>query len=143
MRDGYVPPELEALRRRADIAFDPFRTRLIRARELPVPDIAPPDPEALGAAARRPDAPEELKAVDRAVRDGRTTWADVAAGRADQLPEVLAMHRAGAEQLARAQHEEPEPDAPPAAPPPRRPVRQEPVDRWDDEPPETFMRHGW
>lgn len=138
MRDDYIPSELEALRRRADEAFDPFRTRLARARELPLPDIGPPDPDELRAAAQRPDAPAELKAVERAVREGRTTWPEVISGRADRLPEVAALHRAGAQHLADARHEEP--DAAPAARPPK-PTR--PVEEWEDEPPDTFMKRGW
>jgi hypothetical protein len=138
MRDDYVPPELESLLRSADQAFEPFRTRLARARELPLPDIEPPDPGELRAAAQRPDAPAELKAVERAVREGRTSWPEVISGRADRLPEVAAFHRAGARRLADARHEEP--DAAPAARPPA-PAR--PAEEWADEPPDTFMKRGW
>lgn len=139
MRDNYVPPELEALRYRAEDAFEPFRTRLARARELPQPDIAPPSPDELRAAAQRPDAPAALKAVERAVRDGRTTWPMVISGRAAHLPEVTEFYRASVEYLRGAQHEEPH--AAPAAPP-RKPAR--PLDDWEEDgPPETFMRRDW
>lgn len=45
-------------------------------------------------------APEHLRGLARAVRDGRTTWADVVDGKADHLPEVQAVNAAVA---ARAQ----------------------------------------
>ncbi|HEV2778593.1 MAG TPA: hypothetical protein VGX25_04260 [Actinophytocola sp.] len=139
MRDGYIPPDLEALLRRADDAFTPFRTRLARARELPLPAVEPPDPERLRAAARQPDAPDELKAVDRAVCAGRATWRDVLSGRLDHLPEVAAFYRAAGERLVEARDEEvPVAAAPEEA---RRPAP--PVDDWDDEPPQTFLRRGW
>lgn len=145
MRDNYVPPELTALRDRAENAFEPFRTRLVRARELPLPDIAPPDPDELRAAAQRPDAPAVLTAVQRAVRDGRTTWPEVISGRAGHLPEVADFYRAGAQHLLNAQPEEP--DATPTPPPPtraRRARRARPVEDWEEDgPPETFMRCGW
>jgi hypothetical protein len=141
MRDNYVPPELEALRYRAENAFEPFRTRLIRARELPLPNIEPPDPGALRAAAQRPDAPGVLKAVERAVRDGRTTWPEVISGRADRLPEVATLYRAGVQHLLNAQRDVP---ADPSATPPPKPTRPaQPVEDWEDGPPETFMRRGW
>lgn len=138
MRDGYIPPDLEALLRRADAAFDPFRDRLAQARRLPLPEIEPPDPEQLRAAAARPDAPDELKAVARAIRDGRTTWADLLAGRSDHLPEVAAFYRVAGEQVARAARGE-STDPTPS----KRPARPKPVDEDEDEPPQSFMRRGW
>lgn len=42
--------------------------------------------------AEAPDAPAELKALAQAVREGKTTWADCVAGKADQLPEVRAVY---------------------------------------------------
>jgi hypothetical protein len=142
MRDNYVPPELEALRHRAENAFEPFRTRLARARELPLPHIAPPNPDELRAAAQHPNAPAALKAVERAVRDGRTTWPDVISGRADRLPEVTELHRASVQHLLNAQHEKP--DATPAAPRPKPARRARPREDWEEDgPPDTFMRRGW
>jgi hypothetical protein len=52
------------------------------------------DPERLRTLAESPGAPDELKAVAKAVREGRTTWRQAVAGDADHLPEVRAFHKA-------------------------------------------------
>jgi hypothetical protein len=84
----------------------------------------------------RDDYRAEVNAVERAVRDGRTTWPMVISGRADRLPEVTELYRAGVQHLLNALHEEPDP-APPTSP-------ASPLDTWDEHgPPDTFMRRGW
>jgi hypothetical protein len=84
----------------------------------------------------REDYRAEVNAVERAVREGRTTWPMVISGRADRLPEVVELYRAGVQHLLNALGEEPADPAPP------KPVS--PLDDWDEHgPPETFMRRGW
>ncbi|MQA63889.1 MAG: hypothetical protein GEU86_21040 [Actinophytocola sp.] len=84
----HVPPQMQAAFNSFETALAEFRTQRIRAEQMEVPDSPPVDPNDLAEAAQRPDAPEKLKAVARAVEDGRATWSDVAAGRADVAPEV-------------------------------------------------------
>jgi hypothetical protein len=57
------------------------------------------DPERLRTLAESPGAPDELRAVAKAVREGRTTWRQAVAGDADHLPEVRAFHQAQRERL--------------------------------------------
>ncbi len=84
----------------------------------------------------RDDYRAEVNAVERAVRDGRTTWPMVISGRADRLPEVTELYRAGVQHLLNALREEPNDPAPP------KPAT--PLDDWDEHgPPDTFMRRGW
>ncbi|OLF07011.1 hypothetical protein BLA60_29600 [Actinophytocola xinjiangensis] len=63
--------------------------------------------ETLRLATEATGAPRHLRGLARAVRDGRTTWADIVEGRADHLPEARA---ANAVVAARARPERPEPD---------------------------------
>ncbi|MGH3757592.1 hypothetical protein [Actinophytocola sp.] len=53
--------------------------------------------ETLRAAAAAPDAPAELAALATAVREGRTSWAAIAEGKAGDLPEVRALRDATAQ----------------------------------------------
>jgi hypothetical protein len=81
----------------------------------PLPEVAAVRPEQLQQAAMAPDAPAELKAVAAAVRVGRTSWAVVAAGTGDQLPEVRALYAYADRRLdaALAEGEEPVEAQPP------------------------------
>lgn len=84
----YVPPQMQAALNSFESALAEFRTQRIRSEQMEIPDSPPVDPNDLAEAAQRPDAPDKLKAVARAVEEDRATWGDVAAGRTDVAPEV-------------------------------------------------------
>ncbi|MBM9460917.1 hypothetical protein JK386_13515 [Nocardioides sp. zg-536] len=77
-----------------------LRTRRVRLEAIELPDAPGPDPADLARAAGRPDAPPELRAVGRAVAEGRASWDDVLAGRVDAAPEVGALFAASRERFA-------------------------------------------
>jgi hypothetical protein len=147
--DDYIPPFLQGAMRNLQESVAQLDTRLIRAWQMEVKDLPPTDPKALEDAARRPDAPPPLKAVARAVQQGRVTWAQVAAGKAMHVPEVRAMIAASgpmmasklhqAEEELAAQEEAGKRKAEGAA---RRAARG-PVDDDDDFSGQTFMRKDW
>ena len=64
-------------------------------------DVMPPyrrvSAETLRLATEATGAPEYLRGLARAVRDGQTTWAQIADGMADDLPEVQAVNAIVAE----------------------------------------------
>lgn len=84
----YVPPQMQAALNSFESALAELRTQRIRSEQMEIPDSPPVDPNDLAEAAQRPDAPDKLKAVARAVEEDRATWGDVAAGRTDVAPEV-------------------------------------------------------
>ncbi len=83
-----IPEHLRPALARFQDAIGTLRTTRLRAEQLVVPPLDPPDPRLLEQAASRPDAPEQLKAVLRAVREGRTSWAEVTAGHGLDVPEI-------------------------------------------------------
>ena len=103
------PPHLGSALRRFDDAVATLRGTVIRASKIEIPDLPPPDPKELERAAAAPDAPEQLRAVARAVREGRTSWAEVAAGKGLDVPEIHDLIAASgprmAEKLAEAEAE--------------------------------------
>lgn len=71
--------------------------------------------ETLRLATEATGAPEYLRGLARAVRDGRATWAHIADGKADDLPEVRAVNveiAARAQALIERAEEETEPGQP-------------------------------
>ncbi|MBP2322744.1 type IV secretory pathway VirB10-like protein [Kibdelosporangium banguiense] len=148
MAEDHIPPFLQGAMRNLTNAVADLDTRLIRAWEMEVKDLPPADPKALEEAARRPDAPPHLKAVLKAVNEGRTTWAAVAEGKAAHVPEVRAMLAASgpmmaskmqqAEEELAAQEEAEKRKAEAAA----RRARRGPDDD-DDFSNQTFMRKDW
>lgn len=149
MADDYIPPFLQGAMRNLTNAVGNLDTRLIRAWEMEVKDLPPTDPKALEAAAKRPDAPPHLKAVLKAVNEGRTTWQAVADGKAGHVPEVKAMLAASGPMMAAkmeqaeaelaAQEEAERRKAEGAA----RRARRGPADDDDDFGNQTFMRKDW
>lgn len=100
MYDGYVPPRLEAPLAAFENAIADLRTRRIRLEQVELPAAEGPSTAELAEAAARPDAPAELKAVARAVEEGRASWDDVLAGRVDAAPEIGEMFDASRERFA-------------------------------------------
>jgi len=96
-----LAPELaDALRRIENLtASCTARLSSAQARWNTAPAPRDVDPERIRALAESPRAPDELKAVARAVREGRTTWRKAVAGEADHLPEVRAFQKAQRERL--------------------------------------------
>jgi hypothetical protein len=96
MRHPPPSPEFDHVRVRLETALAPIRTRISRARErMAAQRQRPgPDPEVLAWAAQSQHAPADLAAVAQAVREGRTTWEKVAAGEADDLPEMKRFYSA-------------------------------------------------
>lgn len=149
MADDYIPPYLQGAMRNLTNAVGNLDTRLIRAWDMEVKDLPPTDPKALEAAAKRPDAPPHLKAVLRAVNEGRTTWQAIAEGKAAHVPEVKAMLAASgpmmaakmqqAEEEIAAQEEAERRKAEGAA----RRARRGPAADDDDFGNQTFMRKDW
>jgi len=66
--------------------------------------------ETLRLATGATGAPEHLRGLARAVRDGRTTWADIVEGKADHLPEARAVDAAVAARALSWRAEPTEPD---------------------------------
>lgn len=132
MRDD-VPDYLRAELNRLDDSVAELDTIIARANELPLPEIEPVDPDIMAAAAADPNAAPELRAVARAVAEGRTSWAEVSAtGGATDMPEVRDLRAAGAQLTLRALEERQEAERPAAAAPPRRPVRRPADDEEED-----------
>jgi uncharacterized protein YukE len=95
-------------------------TLVVRAYETPLPEFEPMDPQQLAEAAKDPKAPA-VRAVARAVAEGRTTWAEVASGGGRDVPEIRDLLQAGADRVVRSLAGE-DVDVPPAPPRPRRPA---------------------
>lgn len=57
--------------------------------------------ETLEIAAQADDAPAELRSLARAVRDGRTSWAEIVAGESEDLPELQRMRDESQRRTAR------------------------------------------
>lgn len=107
----------------------------------PLPEVEV-RPEEMQRAAAAPDAPAELKAVAAAVRVGRTSWAVIAAGGGDQLPEVRALYDFADKKLAVALGEESAADDMPAEP--AEEPRRRPDEYFDDEyMVEGVLRDDW
>lgn len=108
MRD-LPPPHLEGVLRRFDDEVAALRTTVIRASQIEIPEMPALDPSELERAAAAPDAPEHLRAVARAVDEGRTSWAELAAGKGLDVPEIRDLIAASgprmAEKLAEADAE--------------------------------------
>ncbi|WP_216215057.1 hypothetical protein [Amycolatopsis aidingensis] len=151
----YVPPHMRSALNSFESALADFRTQRIRVEQMEVPDTPAVDPEQLAEAARREDAPEKLKAVARAVEEGRATWTDVAMGRAEAAPEVRELFAASGPGIARgmaeaeaeeAQAEEARAGAAPAGEGAARGTRPttEAEDHDDEDFSErSFLRNGW
>ncbi|MBB3050016.1 hypothetical protein FHS23_001011 [Prauserella isguenensis] len=108
----YIPPQMQAALKTFEASLAEFRTQRLRVEQLEVPETPPVDPEELEQAAQRPDAPEKLKAVARAVDEGRATWDDVVNARSHTAPEVRELLAASGpgivHGLEQAEHEESE-----------------------------------
>lgn len=74
MPEDQIPPFLQGAMRGLDEALGRLRTTRIRASQLEVPDVEPPDPRELAEAAKQPGAPPQLQNLATAVAAGRTTW---------------------------------------------------------------------
>lgn len=88
-----IPASLQGPLAKFEENLADVRTRRIRLEEREVPDSPTADPDELAKAAERSDAPDKLKAVAKAVGDGRATWEDVAHGRigvASEIDELFA-----------------------------------------------------
>jgi hypothetical protein len=103
---SFAPQALRRILRHIDeLASGPYRhdaataTRLDVMRRRAAVRVEAAAAELANAAGTR-DAPRELRALARAVREGRTTWEQCVAGRADDLPEVRSWHAASAGQAA-------------------------------------------
>ncbi|HEY8371916.1 MAG TPA: hypothetical protein VIL00_04145 [Pseudonocardiaceae bacterium] len=96
--------------REAEAALDAATARadeLVRElRELRLPEHQPTDTadvaRQLEEAARRPDAPPELRAMARKVETGAFTWQDVVEGRAAHDPDVQRAQEANMARLRRS-----------------------------------------
>lgn len=97
-----LPAHLASAMRNLEEAAAHMRTQAIRASQLEVPRIELPDAAAIEQAATRPDAPDELRAVASAVRAGRVTWAEIAAGGGTDVPEVRAAYEANQQRIRHA-----------------------------------------
>jgi|SRR5699024_2619784 len=83
-----IPASLQGPLARFEENLAEVRTRRIRLEEREVPDSPTADPDEMAKAAERSDAPDKLKAVAKAVEEGRATWEDVAHGRIGVAAEV-------------------------------------------------------
>lgn len=102
MPEGLAPELADALRRIENLtASCTERLSSAQARWNTAPAPRDVDPERIRALAESSRAPDELRAVARAVREGRTTWREAVAGEADHLPEVRGFHKAQRERLVR------------------------------------------
>jgi hypothetical protein len=106
--DHDVPEYARAALHSLTAKLDELRTQRIRlsaAAEEAAARLGPrsrPAPEdVLRAAAQDRDAPADLVRVARAVREGRTTWAEIVSGRANAVPEVVAFQERTKAELAR------------------------------------------
>lgn len=107
-----------------------MRTRRIRLEEREVPDSPTADPDELAEAAKRSDAPDKLKAVAKAVEDGRATWDDVAHGRLGVASEVDELFAASGPGIVAGMREAEEEEARLAA---EEQQRQQAADEYEDD----------
>lgn len=98
---SFAPQALRRIVRHLDeLSSGPYRhdaataTRLAVMRRRAAVRVEAAAADLANAAADR-DAPRELRALARVVREGRVTWEQCVAGRADDLPEVRSWHAAG------------------------------------------------
>jgi hypothetical protein len=112
MYDRPRPPQLDQVMVRLENALAPIRTRIYRARERMAAKRPRPGPSAalLARAAESEQAPADLQAVAQAVREGRTTWEQVAAGDADHLPEMKRFYAKSLERTRRVLEQWHQPD---------------------------------
>ena len=108
MTDHDVPEYARAALHSLTAKLDELRTQRIRlsaAAEEAAARLGPrsrPAPEdVLRAAAQDRDAPADLVRVARAVREGRTTRAEIVSGRATAVPEAVAFQERTKAALAR------------------------------------------
>jgi hypothetical protein len=94
--------QLHDAMRRFDDALADVETRRIRASQRILPTVPELDPRQLAEVVSRRGAPAELAAVADAVKAGRATWADVAAGRSCGVPEVEALLATGKQRVLAA-----------------------------------------
>ncbi|GAB3487149.1 hypothetical protein [Amycolatopsis cihanbeyliensis] len=145
----YIPPHMRSALDSFESALADFRTQRIRVEQLEVPDTPAVDPKQLAEAAQREDAPEKLKAVARAVEDGRATWTDVAMGRTEVAPEVRELFAASGPGIARGMAEAEADSAAEEAPAEETPRpgtrRAAEAEDHDDEDfsQRSFLRNGW
>ncbi|RZS30380.1 hypothetical protein EV193_11778 [Herbihabitans rhizosphaerae] len=123
-----TPPELRTVLRRLEDITDMHKERIdfIKGRWDTLRHKEPADAEAVRKVAESPDASPELKAVAKAVADGKTTWEKAVKGEADHLPEVQVFYQAERVRMVeriRAATEDSAGDSAgePAEPAPRRP----------------------
>lgn len=100
-----LSPRSQAALANVDASLAELRTRRIRAAQLALPEIPIAGPEDFAAAAKAADAAPELRAVARAVAQGRVTWQDVADGRIDAAPEIRDLVAAGSARAVEAERE--------------------------------------
>ncbi|WP_199430909.1 hypothetical protein [Qaidamihabitans albus] len=141
----YVPAHLRAPLASFETALADFRTQRIRLEQREVPDTPAVDAEKLAEAAERPDAPEKLKAVARAVAEGRATWDDVAEGRVEAAPEVRELFAASGPGIVRgmAEAEEEEARLADAEADRQRAARRADEDEEEDFSQRDFLNGGW
>lgn len=95
-----IPPQLRPALSQFQDALGALRTTRLRASQLTVPPMELPDPKLLERAATRPDAPAQLKALARAVAEGRTTWAEALSGQGLDVPEIRDLVSASGPRMA-------------------------------------------
>jgi hypothetical protein len=100
MIEEYIPEHARAAVRAFEEALVDTRTRLARLQQVELPEVVGPSAEEFRREAERPDAPQELKDVARAVAEKRATWDDVARGRFQGVPEITRMIENGASRFA-------------------------------------------
>ncbi|MQA08460.1 MAG: hypothetical protein GEU98_07890 [Pseudonocardiaceae bacterium] len=142
-----IPAHLRSALGRLNDTVAELDTRIARANEIPVPEMEPVDPKVVEQYANSPDAPAPLKAVAKAVAEGRTSWAEVLAGGGRDVPEVRDLQAASAVQLEREMQKQLDDEAagdtsaPPPASPPRARQRRWPADDEDEDfSDQTFLR---
>lgn len=89
--DNQVPTEALNAFRMLEESVGELDAQLERAKQADVPEFEDPDPSVMAAAYEDADAPAEMRAVARAVAEGRTSWEEIAAGGASDVPEVQAV----------------------------------------------------
>lgn len=148
--ESRLPPELRAAARQFNDLAGQVEGKAMRLRQLRPPDVPKVSPEQLAAEAGKPDASPRLRAVAEAVRAGKTSWAEIADGKANDLPEVRALRAETARELltravdayqaAQQQGPPPEPDeqAEPVELPAGRPAARPKLRPRPDDPDEDF-----
>lgn len=104
-----IPDSLQGPLAKFEENLAEVRTRRIRLEEQEVPDSPIAGADQLAEAANRADAPDKLKAVAKAVEEGRATWEDVANGRlgvAAEIDELFASSGPGIEEGIKEAEEE-------------------------------------